>query len=268
MRIEQRHIVINSDNIEYYRSQGGLRGGSHDSAWNFYANSQGGNETVIVYSYSFDRGLKIPSYDPIYLCAQRINSQQKRIVAHEMHHAHNSELGLRFHLSGGFCFRYVAHVCLDEISARTAEALYAQTSTPLHSIHTGVLKMFGHKPTDRAFKEGLEQFSGVFHKYCEIAVADYAKCISRYLISHQDMWAFLNSQNQLYSLKMSDLRLVLYEPDFVRAVQHYFTFSNGQNLGRFSTGAKNQFRAFWDKAEPVILDISRKCVSDLMQKIK
>lgn len=185
-----------------------------------------------------------------------------------MHHAHNSELGLRVHLSGGLCFRYVAHVCLDEISARTAEALYAQTSTPLHSIHTGVLKMFGHKPMDRAFKEGLEQFSGVFHKYCEIAVADYAKCISSYLISHQDMRAFLHSQNQLYALKMSDLRPVLYEPDFVRAVQHYFTFSNGQNLGRFSTGAKNQFRAFWDKAEPVILDISRKCVSDLMKKIK
>ena len=61
MRIEQRHIVINSDNIEYYRSQGALRGGSHNSTWKFDSNHRVGDETIIVYSYSFDRGLKIPS---------------------------------------------------------------------------------------------------------------------------------------------------------------------------------------------------------------
>ncbi len=268
MKVEHKHILINSNNIREYRKQGALVGGSHTSGWDFFNNKKVADSTVTVYNYSFEPELCIHSSDKVYQAAKKINSEQENIAVHEIKHAKNADQGLPFHLASGVCWTHVALYCLDELSARIDEALYSINNTKLKSVYSQFLDCLGVSQLERAVSIALKRFAPLFQDYCMKGVSSFENSVQMANFSEKDLQAFLQSQQRLYSCSFKMSRPVLYSISFHEAVGNYFRFDSIPEKNVFSRQAAHELRSFWTKCEPEIMRHSKDCISRMLQKTR
>ncbi len=263
MVIEYKNIVINADNIHKYRQR--IHAGYRKSLWSPSGNPQQGADVIYIYAYSIDPDLKLSGADSLYRAVKRVNSQRDRILIHELHHAYNENAGSVFHIARGDCYKSLALQCLDEISARLAEELYVCHSTRIKHIQTQILSALGDSAAERSVAKMLEKWRPLTDYYCQTAVSNYKTTVNYYRTHgfSRRVKKMLDAQVALYEHEISDLRPVMYTPDFVRAVQHYFTFDGRRVDHDIGNHMRGHLVRLWGGFEPILLSYAKSCLTDL-----
>ncbi len=258
MNIEYRHIFINADNIDQYRN--GLVAGKRESNWRYFDNKRINEGKITLYSYSVaDNSLNARDAIRVRELIKLINSRKNQTIIHETHHFHNESNGLKMHISKGICYIYLSLYCLDEISARTAEALYDISTNRIERVKTKVMGACGIKPEVRAIFKAIDKFQTTFSYYCEKAIKSYKKETKSFYNNDIN----IEGQEKLYQYDLNMLKEFLYTKDLYKIVENYFTFNGVCIKDKLNKSDLKKLQGLWEKFESRIFNYAKTCIKNI-----
>lgn len=266
MKIEYQRITINSKNINEYEN--GLLGGRTECPMSFTNQKPAGQnvpeEKVIIYSYDFAPDIDIKVWAPLYKLACQINATQDKLLAHELQHVHNNRFIHPFALSNGNPFAFIALVSLDEISACVAGELYDLRARSKTVNKPNLMSGLGAGKVGTALNRAIDSFAeDNLAFYLDYGVDKYKNIIDGLTKKHANtalLLELLEMRNYILDQNPDIIRMASYTPQFMNAIDHYFTFDGESIADRASRSALVKASKKFGRLEPHIFAAARKCI--------
>lgn len=269
MKIEQKTIIINSENIEEYQKVQYLASGEYVPKWNALGDISPSGNKVILYQYHIDPSLNLPKNHILYTKTQNANYEMPFSYAHEIQHSYNENIGFKFELIERLCYTYIVLFLMDELSARTAANLI-RIKQDLKNQHSyKELQLFGFDLKDQALflASGLFDEQDMCLEYAYNGALSYACCFNALIKKESKKYLEEILYNQILWHKDYKDHQKLYTPKLFETATKYFEFNQKKPSEKFNPLVKQALAESWEKINPKIFDVSRQCLMRLQQNL-
>lgn len=259
MKVEYNNIIINSENIEKYKQYNFLIGAKYNSRYDAFGNENPDNKKIILYNYSIDKKLTLPSNSKLRNLVDKTNKEQQISLRHELQHAHNDSFGFRFTLIDRICYTYLALYFLDELSAYMAANLYRIANDTKCQETYNYLKSIGMDAQDMALflAVGILDNSEMCYEYSINAANSFITCMHAMLVKGQQKQVQNIIKKQIPLHKNYARHQDLYTKNFYDIANKYFIFDGVKIKDKLHKMTETTLRRKWENLSTLLFDISQ-----------